>query len=241
MKNYNTGIYYNSGNVMAVLKDYTIHLRRIRKPFLVFASLGALFAVSACESFFVIPTSNTAKRVELHHSEQAYRMPVTQFDEDTFDRIGRDYWRYGEGPVRVTVAYNRDLVSGSEAGVEAARLADGLRRNGIEEINTDILPTQSKEMQGLVTYDKVTAHKPRGCGSMPGAEAGISNANEAFDYDYGCQVESMIARQIMRPKDLAGRVRGQENVDGSSRGYSFIEPLRRGGSLGAIRETGTSN
>ncbi len=166
-------------------------------------------------------------------------MPVHQYDEDAFDAIGRDYWRYGDSPVRVTVAYNRDKGEGEKASQEAARLADGLRRNGVKEIDVDILPTQADEMLGLITYDSVTAHKPRGCGEMPGYDSGQSNVQNAEDYEFGCQIETMVAKQIMRPKDLAGQVRGQENVDGSSRGYSFIEPLRRGGSPAAIQQTGT--
>jgi pilus biogenesis lipoprotein CpaD len=113
------------------------------------------------------------------------------------------------------------------ASQEAARLSDRLRSMGVDQINANILPVneQGDEARLLVSYNAYTAHAPKGCTSMPGMSDRVIEDNE--NYKLGCGIETMIAKQVARPKDLLG----QENTDTYTEGRStsnIIEDYRYG-------------
>src|SRR5690606_24951388 len=80
-----------------------------------------------------------------------------------------------------------------------------LRKNGIANFSTDILPVQGQGdiSRTLVSYGTVTARAPEGCEMMGGLDGKATGSG--MEYQQGCTIEMILARQIARPADLAGR------------------------------------
>jgi len=121
--------------------------------------------------------------------------------------IADHYNHYGDGPVEVTVLY--DPVSKKNTAMNAAnaadRIASFLRTKGVRHVHADALPIngQGDLSETMISYDTVTAHAPAGCTTSGGLDGKQTAADE--NYIYGCNIETMISRQIANPRDLAGR------------------------------------
>jgi pilus assembly protein CpaD len=125
-----------------------------------------------------------------------------------------------------------------KATLEAARLAKELGDNGVKSISTKVLPVSDSwnVSHTLVSYKTLSASAPSDCGRMPGFDsaADVGNFDKHDDYDYGCTLEAMIAKQIADPSDLLG-VEDQTETDSgrrvenvlSGRGYYGAEQFPR--------------
>jgi type IV pilus biogenesis protein CpaD/CtpE len=183
--------------------------------------------VSACD--LDVPTINNSDRVELHSSEYAYKAPLSSIDKDKLEDIAYHYGRYSNGPALVTVTYNPASSNGSamKAAHEAARIAKVLRKSGVKDIGTDILPVASEEPLLMVTYEQVTAHKPRNCKDLLSTASTSADVDEFGEsYKFGCSVETNVAKQIQRPRDLMGQAAGRYTE--GRRNTNIAEPYHSG-------------
>ncbi len=171
--------------------------------------LLAATGLSACS--LDEPSNVNTSRVEVHSREHAYKIPLDKVNQEEIEKIANHYYRFSNGPARVTVTYDPVSQGGSamKSSFEAARIAKELRKAGVVEIQTDILPVSGEAApQVLVTYEEISAHKPENCGTLPGADGPVADTGKLDGYKFGCSIETNFAKQIQRPRDLLGQKPG---------------------------------
>lgn len=174
------------------------------------------------------------KKVRLERGPSEQAMPVAALDAAALESFAREYNSLGDGALELTVTYDPRSRTNTamNATEEAARIARELRYHGITDVRTSILPVnaQGDGAQAIMRYEAVTAHAPEGCDYMGGLDGKDTMPDE--DYTYGCTTQMLLARQVARPKDLAGRDNLADR-DGRRTARS-VETYRSGGSLPAI-------
>lgn len=176
-------------------------------------SLAAALILSACSMEH--DTFMSHNRLKLEHGPSYSTYKAADLHDDKLRALADDYRRYGNGPLELAVTYDprSNFNTAMHATEEAARIARELRYLDIDNIETAILPVngQGDHPQALIRYDAVTAHAPDDCFVMGGADGGPTYVDE--NYRQGCTIETLLARQIARPRDLAGRA-GMDAADG---------------------------
>ncbi len=187
---------------------------------------GACLVLSSCSVYS--ETKFTENKAEIRHEIHTEKMAVSDMDEAAARAVASHYSRHGSGTAAVVVTYDPKAKDMTAMGAteEAARIGSTMRRYGVRDIDTRIMPAQG-DAAGLVlvSYNSYTAHAPKDCGLM----AGIENSDVRYDkdYEFGCSMETMFARQVARPKDLAGQDMTDLDMDG--RGLSnVVEAYRMG-------------
>lgn len=146
------------------------------------------------------------KRVEVHQSKFHDQRLMRDADDTYLTTLADHYQRFGDGPVYASITY--DPKSKNATAMHATQMASDvsakLRAAGVRDVKVDIIPVKDQGAQShlLINYDTYTAHAPRDCDVLPGFEDTDHTIND--DYKMGCTIETVIARQIHRPKDLAG-------------------------------------
>jgi len=186
----------------------------------------AAFVLSGCS--MNQETYLSQSKASVQEDEHFERMPVEAADGEVLGALARHFNRYGGGAMELTVVYDpkagRDRAM--RASQDVARITKDLRDAGVENINPSILPVkgQGAVSELLVSYDYYTAHAPDDCDVMTGYK---NNEIEIEDeYKYGCTIETVFAKQISRPKDMAGST-GSDRTDGR-RASNIVERYRSG-------------
>lgn len=177
------------------------------------------------------------KKVRLERGPMEKSIPVAALDEAALKGFAEEYSSLGDGALELTVTYdprsrNNTAMNATE---QAARIARELRYGGVKDIRTSIMPVnaQGDESRALLQYEAVTAHAPEGCEYMGGLNGVDVAPND--DYVYGCSTQMLMARQIARPKDLAGRA-GTAPADGRRQAVT-MEAYRSGEPMPELRAT----
>lgn len=169
----------------------------------------------------------TEKRVQIEQKDSFQEYNVKEIDDAVLSSIAYDYGRYGDGQVHMTITYDPKSRNGTalKATNEAAKLSEALRKKGVP-VKSDVMPVMnSLNMKAIMSYERITALDPDCGNTLPGLEDRDHRTD--FDYKMGCSVETMIARQIARPKDLLGNDAELSARDG--RGIvNQIETIRSG-------------
>lgn len=211
-------------------------------PLKILLCMTALAQLGACS--LNEPTWVNPSRVEVHEEGFTDTFDTASLDTGTLRAIGVNYYRYGNGPMDVTVSYNFNSSRNtkSQATTEVKRIETELRRNGVRNLRISTAPDESTgdHSKTLVSFPALTAKAPQDCTLMPGyADAQTSAPDDAEGphkgYAIGCTVETLMAKQIARPGDLLGRAGFETNADGRrqeaviwQRGYygnKSFEPL----------------
>lgn len=170
----------------------------------------------------------TQKRVELVPGSHHQKVAASEMKASGLRALADHYAHYGSGPMKVDILYDpaSSTNTAMRAADEAVRIASGLRKGGVGEVQTDLVPVtgMGDAAEISVSYDTVTARPPQDCGTMAGIDGNQTGTD--MDYSYGCSIESMLARQIARPADLAGR-RGLDDGDGR-RQSNIVEVYKTG-------------
>lgn len=188
---------------------------------------AALATTSACRTYKEGTLSE--KKIQVAEEKFVREFVVDGGHYKVLQEIANHYGRYGGAGMHLTVIYNpasRD-VTAMRATQQAADISDWLRREGsVDAIRSDILPAHgAQDMKAVISYASYSAKAPD-CGSLM---SGFEDRDHKIDFDYemGCTVQTVIARQISRPKDLMGR--DFENTHTDARGISNqIEGFRSG-------------
>ncbi len=187
--------------------------------------LSSLFLLSACSASQ--ETWVNTDRVEVHNDQFTDTFELSELNDNTLRTIAGVYERYGDGPMRVGLT--------SRSANEANRITKTLKKYGVKDVMVDRqMPERGAKEMAIISFPALTARAPEKCGMMPGAD-GITNLpNSAQDerpYAFGCTVETMLARQVHKPRDLLGRAGFETNSDGmrsdvvvSRRGYYDDKP-----------------
>lgn len=170
----------------------------------------------------------TTKKVQIEDEQISERVGAHEIDESFAAALADDFIRRGDGILDIAVLYDplsRDATP-MRASQEAARIAQLLRSNGVSEVKTVILPVQGggDEIGAMINYTAYNAKAPD-CKVMDGMESPELTLNG--DYEMGCSVQTIFAKQIARPKDLKGQGGLPDASDGRRAG-NIVEGYRSG-------------
>ena len=190
--------------------------------------ISTCFAVSSCA--WEEPTHFKQSTMRLEEEKVEHTIAAADLSETSLKALAAHYRKHGDGPLNVTLTYDpkSKVNTAMKASEKASEVAGVLRKEGIHDLNVNILPVQDSETpQALVSYMGYNALAPEDCTLLPG----IENRNVHVDEDYklGCSVDTIFARQIARPKDLLGQRNG-EYTDG-----------RRAANIGDYYRSGAPN
>lgn len=166
----------------------------------------------------------TPTRAQVQERTFHQKTPLAQVSPIYLEGLALHHDKYGDGPVNLTLIYDYQKGGAMQASNKAADIASTLQIHGIRNTKIDILPVRGEEAL-IVTYAYYTAHGPKDCTTMPGyANTDISAQS---DYRMGCTVETLIARQVARPKDLLGQENPNPTTDGRS-AANLVNAVRAG-------------
>ena len=211
----------------------------LRQGLLMLTAISAL-SLAGCTKMDM-PTTATTERIQLVTENHSKTYAVADLTAAQFDEMADHYVRYGADQAEIIVGY--DPRSKKNTAMRATdnlhRVSDELSKRGVKSVKASIqaLENSGDKSEMIIGYTSMTAQGPNDCAMMPGYE----NNHVTADYDYklGCSVETMIARQVAHPADLAGRA-PETDADGRRTGI-VVEPYRSGtlpGISGAYSSTG---
>jgi len=201
---------------------------------------AALASTSACRTYK--EGTLTEKKIQVSEEKFVREFAVDGTHYGALGEVAKHYSRYGGAGMHLTLIYNPAStdVTAMKATQEAADISNWLRREGgVDAIRSDILPVRdAMGMKAIISFASYNAQGPD-CDSLM---SGFDDRNHKTDLDYemGCTVQTVIARQISRPKDLMGR--DFENTHTDARGVSNqIEVFRSGAQNEGLGGEGTTN
>ena len=167
--------------------------------------------------FFILPACDlyeeswaTREQAKVVQSRFYETFDISTFNDNLAKALAYDYDRHGGSPMNVSVTYDpssRDYTALS-ASNDVARIAKLLRTNGVKGAEIGVLPSSTYAGQVIVSYESYTAEAPNNCSSMPGLKSNEDigkSVEEKDQYALGCTIETLMARQVSRPKDLLGQ------------------------------------
>jgi|TARA_R110002126_G_scaffold13118_4_gene56946 type IV pilus biogenesis protein CpaD/CtpE len=180
----------------------------------------AVLCLSGCSDNYFTPTSITDKKIEIVETGYERTIDVAAINDGELSAIARDYKRYGSNGLNLTISYDPSTAgsfSASDAMKKGSELANVMRRDHyVNAVNVAILPLRNTPPRLFIDYTKTQAQKPAGCGVAPGLDnQGTATEDRIEDYEIGCSVKTLIAKQVYRPSDLAGT--GASTSDYNSR------------------------
>ena len=216
----------------------------IHRKTLLLSALAAstmLLPLTGCDMYR--PSVVTNKSVEVHETNQVFQYPAESFGQADAADIIAHYDRHGNGLVSLTVTYDPTSQTNTamNATKQASHIAGMLRDAGLTNYKADILPVRGKGDSGklLVSYNSYDAKAPD-CKVM--SQYDSNDVEPDKDYEMGCTLETIYAKQIANPKDLAGqdgKDMGPSNGQSSSNivGIDHLGNVKK--SLGGVTSTGS--
>lgn len=173
----------------------------------------------------------TTKRVQVQEKNFSDDVLISDVNDVYIDALASHFYKYGGGAMDVTVTYDPYSRSNTAmmAGDKAADVVAALRAAGVNNLKGGVLPVkdQGDSSHLLVSYLAYTAHAPEGCGDLPGVGSSTRNLEDNPDYELGCSTQTLMAKQIARPKDLLGQGNTDHLTD--ARGASNVVDTYRAG------------
>jgi type IV pilus biogenesis protein CpaD/CtpE len=198
----------------------------MKKYISVFVLGCAVLGLSACD--FYQESYVTPKKLRVEQSRFDHSVDVQAFDSDHAASVASLYDGAGVGDVRLTVTYDpkSNVNTSARAHKNLAHTVSMLRANGISNVMGNIMPVHESGASSkvLITFDAYQAKAPEGCTSMPGFDG--SGLETDLAYELGCTRESLVAKQIARPKDLVGQ--DLSGLSDGRRGANIVETYRSG-------------
>lgn len=215
-------------------------MRSYRNIAVVVLMFAALAATSACRTYK--EGTLTEKKIQVAEEKFVREFVVDGDHYGVLKEVANHYGRYGGEVLYLTLIYNpvSSDMTAMKATQQAADISDWLRRQGgVKAIRSDILPVRGgQDMKAIISYASYNAKAPD-CDSLL---SGFEDQDHKTDMDYemGCTVQTVISRQISRPKDLMGR--DFENTHTDARGISNqIEGYRAGAQYESLGGEGTTD
>ena len=203
--------------------------QKYRYSGIVVFGVAAFLALSGCSPDLTEPSWTSPHRVQVREHRFVKEAALSEVSDAFFSGTASHYRRYGSGPLVLSVTYDPNLKGGMSmaASDKAAHFVSELRGKGVRDVKIDLLPVKGAGRDGklIVSYTSYTAHAPKDCGVLPG----LADTEIAYDRDYklGCSVETLLARQIVRPRDLLGVGSVDSTTDGR-RAANISEGYRTG-------------
>ena len=183
----------------------------------------------------------TPNRVQVEKEKFFQEIPVGDLDKNKVAGLAKYYDKHGDGPMALTIVYDPSSRSSTAmaASSEASRIIKDFRKNGVRDIKPGILPVNGRgdELTAIVSFVSYIALAPKDCEVMPGVDDTDIRVEES--YKLGCTIDTVLAKQIARPKDLVGR--SDSGMSSGRRGANVVDVYRTGepnGDLGGESASG---
>ncbi len=179
----------------------------------------ALLCLAGCSDNYFTPTGVTERKIELVETGYERAIDVSAISAGELAAIAQDYKRYGSNGLNLTISYDPST-SGSFSASDAMRKGSDLAaimRNDhyVNNVRIAILPLKNTAPRLFVDYTQTQAHAPDGCGVAPGLDGKGANTEDKIEnYEIGCSVKTLMAKQVYRPSDLAGTGASTSDYDG---------------------------
>lgn len=175
-------------------------------------SMGA--GLGGCSKDYM-QSNITESKIRVEQNKSVQEIPVAQIHTAMLDQMALNYVRNGGDTIDLTLTYNPENSGNPDlvARQKAFEIADYMESRQNITVKPYTIPVKnSAEMIAVFSAMNYTAHPPEGCDVMSGFNDKSHNIQD--DYQYGCTVQTVIARQIARPKDLLGTARDANTTDG---------------------------
>lgn len=188
-----------------------------------FLMIAAGILLSGCTSIVESDTwVNQAGRVQVAEDQFTDTVETSKMDDGMVRAVSDYYDRFGNGPLNVVVSYDSQsrINTRDRADMALNSIKARLVRNGVRDVNgaLSVMKGSGDISTTLVSFSAVTASAPAGCGTMPGykdpSEDIPNDTNIKAPYGYGCTIETLLAKQVVKPSDLGGRAGFETNGDG---------------------------
>ena len=142
------------------------------------------------------------------------QVPVGNVTSGYLYNLSDNYKRYGADTMQLSLAYdpNSKTYTAMKAFEDLASIKSKLTKLGVRSITGETVKSEGVSPTLMISYDSVSAQAPAGCRNMPGFDDGLTTG-DIGDYRFGCSTDTLIAKQIYRPADLAGNA-GSDPIDG---------------------------
>ncbi len=192
-----------------------------------FVALVALIGLSACGMYH--ETYISPHKMQVQEKNFFQQASLSEISDARLADVAQDYDKHGKGPFELTVTYDPQSKTNTamRASGNVSRIGSELRQNGVPEVNASIMPVyQSGGVSNvLMSYDFYEALPPKDCTTLDGIETTSVEADPG--YKLGCSLNTVMAKQIVRPKDLAGSDNTDKDTDGR-RSANIVEIHRSG-------------
>jgi pilus biogenesis lipoprotein CpaD len=168
----------------------------------------ALVAVALAGCDMQSPSQISNSPIRITSEDYHETLPVASFDDEMATAIGKHFKTQGQGPVDVLVVYDPKS-NDKKATNEARRVAALLEKHGVGPVVTSTLPVNEAPTgyQLMLSYKQLKALPPADCGQHPADNRSsiTGNQNGVYEsYRYGCGIDTYVAQQVVRPRDLLG-------------------------------------
>lgn len=193
---------------------------------------GSILALGACGKDKLHSPSNLLQDTRLQVEEKKFSetISLSQVDDSYIHGLSHHYVRHGGSPMELIVTYDPKSYRNTAmtAGTKAGDLSESLRKRGVLDINSSILPVmgQGDDSHLIISYLAHHANAPKGCDRMmPGLNE--DEVRDDLDYKMGCSIGALVSKQVSRPSDLFGRGNLDTVTDGRA-SSNIIEAYRTG-------------
>jgi type IV pilus biogenesis protein CpaD/CtpE len=189
----------------------------------------ALFVLGGCEIDMYHETYLSENKIQVEKSVYNEQRLASEVDEPFLDGVARAYDKRGVGPMELTVSYDPASRSNTamKATATAKSLAAVLNRYGVRNQNVSVMPVQKQGSESIVfiSFDSYGALPPKDCSMIAGMETRMVDSDP--DYKLGCSINTVMTKQLARPKDIAGQGSQDHFTDGR-RSTRIVEIYRQG-------------
>lgn len=172
------------------------------------------------------PSMMNANKVQLAMETSLQQVPVKDATDGYLRKLADDYTRYGSNGLSITLSYD-PAKPGNYNAVKSfqdlERIKTRLNKLGVRNITAESVKVDGADPTLMIMFDSTVAQAPEGCGLLPGLE-GNQTTRFMGDYRFGCSIDTMTARQVYRPADLAGN--DQLDVGDGRRAANSLEHYR---------------
>lgn len=175
------------------------------------------------------PTKVRTSKIQVSEQMKTETLNANALDEARVAVIAKDYLRNGRSKsLGLMLTYD---VSSEAAFMRAQHQRSlfmrAFERNGVHNLDVDLLPVNdpAKAGRAIASYRAMSAAPPDGCTRMPGWD-GVGHRDTLEDYEFGCEVDSVISKMVSDPEDMLGKA-GTQDGDARRQG-GVVERYRSG-------------
>ena len=185
-------------------------------------------ALAGCNTMYSPPTI-TENKIQVKESDVFQDVALYEINDAYLSNLADHHRRFGNTTMDVIVTYDPRSYKNTAmtASSKVADISSTLRKEGVRDLNASILPVKDQGDEGrlIVSYTSVHAKGPKNCGKLPGMNGSVLEDDPS--YELGCSVNTLFAKQVSRPSDLAGRGQEDHTTEGRS-AANLVDYVRSG-------------